>query len=234
MAIQVSDQFDYKGQQGNFTRDNFKTLAEMKAWLESDIDDGHLAWCQETSKRYEYRTTNTVDATTGKWRETDLKGPKGDKGDTGPAGPKGDTGPAGPKGDTGPAGPTGPQGPKGDTGPQGPKGEDGKSVNIKGSVDSESKLPTTGNTEGDGYLVNGILWVWNGTEWKNTGASIQCPKGDKGDTGPAGPKGDTGPQGPQGEPGPEGPQGPKGDPGEPGTGGDYVTYKPTKLMVSMP
>ena len=40
-----------------------------------------------------------------------IKGPKGDTGETGPQGPKGDTGE------------TGPQGPKGDTGPQGPAGD---------------------------------------------------------------------------------------------------------------
>ena len=50
---------------------------------------------------------------------TGPQGPQGPQGETGPQGPQGDTGPQGPKGDTGA---TGPQGPQGETGPQGPKG----------------------------------------------------------------------------------------------------------------
>ena len=52
----------------------------------------------------------------------DLKGEKGDKGDTGPKGDTGDTGPQGEKGDTGPQGE---RGPKGEQGIQGPAGNDG-------------------------------------------------------------------------------------------------------------
>lgn len=48
----------------------------------------------------------------------DLKGEKGEKGDTGATGPQGETGP------TGPQGATGPQGPTGATGPQGAPGKD--------------------------------------------------------------------------------------------------------------
>lgn len=122
--------------------------------------------------------------------------------------------------------------PKGDTGPKGEKGADGQGVTIKGSVDDESKLPTTGNTVGDGYLVNGVLYIWDGTQWNNTGADIKGPKGDtgatgpKGDTGDTGPKGDTGERGLQGikgdtgEKGETGSQGPKGDTGATGAKGD--------------
>ena len=110
--------------------------------------------------------------------------------------------------------------PKGDTGPKGergPQGEDGTGVSIKGSVDDESKLPTTGNTVGDGYLVNGVLYIWDGTQWNNTGADI---KGPKGDTGATGPKGETGDTGPKGATGATGATGPKGDTGEQGIKGD--------------
>tara|TARA_B110000114_G_scaffold42608_1_gene44957 strand:+ start:1652 stop:5248 length:3597 start_codon:yes stop_codon:yes gene_type:complete len=58
-------------------------------------------------------------------------------------------------------------------------GNDGTSVNILGSVDSESELPATGNSSGDGYLINGVLWVWNGTSWENAG-NIQGPAGPAG------------------------------------------------------
>ena len=91
----------------------------------------------------------------------------------------------------GPQGPRGPQGEIGPTGPRGPKGEDGKSVTIKGSVDSTSQLPQSGNSVGDGYIIDGNLHVWDGSEWNNVG-KIQGPqgekgaKGDKGDTGAAG------------------------------------------------
>ena len=146
--------------------------------------------------------------------EQGIKGDTGEKGATGATGPKGDTGEQGIKGDTGERGP---QGPKGDTGERGPQGEDGTGVSIKGSVDDESKLPTTGNTVGDGYLVNGVLYIWDGTQWNNTGADI---KGPKGDTGATGPKGETGDTGPKGDTGDRGLQGPKGDTGEKGATGE--------------
>lgn len=141
------------------------------------------------------------------------KGDTGEKGATGATGPKGDTGEQGIKGDTGERGP---QGPKGDTGERGPQGEDGTGVSIKGSVDNESKLPATGNTVGDGYLVNGVLYIWDGTQWNNTGADI---KGPKGDTGATGPKGATGATGPKGDTGDKGATGAKGDTGEKGDTG---------------
>ena len=141
------------------------------------------------------------------------KGDTGEKGATGATGPKGDTGDQGVKGDTGERGP---QGPKGDTGERGPQGEDGTGVSIKGSVDNESKLPATGNTVGDGYLVNGVLYIWDGTQWNNTGADI---KGPKGDTGATGPKGDKGATGAKGDTGDKGATGAKGDTGEKGDTG---------------
>ena len=58
-------------------------------------------------------------------------------------------------------------------------GSDGTSVNILGAVDSESELPATGNSPGDGYLINGVLFVWNGTGWENVG-NIQGPQGPQG------------------------------------------------------
>lgn len=67
-------------------------------------------------------------------------------------------------------------------GSKGEDGEDGRSVRIRGSLSSESELPTTGNTEADGFLINGNLYVWDGTAWNNVG-SIKGDKGDKGDNG---------------------------------------------------
>ena len=188
----------------------------------------------------------------GEQGETGLQGPKGDKGDTGEQGPKGDkgdTGEQGPKGDKGDTGEQGPKGDKGDTGeqgpkgeqgiqgeigPQGPKGEDGTSITIKGTVADVSLLPESG-AAGDGWIINGSLYIWDATnsKWVNAG-NIKGPQGEKGDTGEKGDafryedfteeqlaalKGDTGEQGPKGDKGDTGEQGPKGDKGDTGEQG---------------
>lgn len=190
-----------------------------------------------------------------------LKGDKGDTGDTGPQGLQGlkgdtgDIGPQGPQGIQGEAGPQGPQGIQGLTGPQGPqgpqgvKGDTGAGLALKGSKPTVGDLPSIDNTEGDGWLVNGVLYVWSGTSWTNAGniqgpqgemgpagaqgpmglqgpqgiQGVAGPKGDTGDTGPAGPAGATGPQGPQGI---QGIQGLQGDVGPQGPAGSdaAVTY----------
>lgn len=79
---------------------------------------------------------------------------------------------------------------------RGEKGDTGASVTIKGSYDSYNDLirehPT--GSDGDSYIVNGSLYVWDGTSWVNVG-EIKGKKGDtgvKGDTRAVGPKGDSG------------------------------------------
>lgn len=145
-------------------------------------------------------------------REVDLGDIRGPQGETGPTGPQGNPGEDGKsayeiwleqEGNEGkseeeflaslkgPKGDQGIQGEPGEQGPPGEKGEDGKSVTIKGSADSEGKLPQSGNEEGDGYIVNGDLYVWDGTKWNNVG-EIQGPKGDQGIQGE---KGETGTRG---------------------------------------
>ncbi len=64
---------------------------------------------------------------------------------------------------------------------KGEKGEDGTSVNIQGHLDDTSLLPLSGNTEGDGYIIDGNLWVWDGDSWENAGP-IQGPPGVDGRT----------------------------------------------------
>lgn len=97
------------------------------------------------------------------------------------------------KGDTGERGETGSQGVKGDTGEKGDTGATGAGITIKGSYDTYADLikdhPT--GSEGESYLVNGSLYVWNGKSWENVG-NIKGDKGDTGDTGSQGVKGDTG------------------------------------------
>lgn len=59
---------------------------------------------------------------------------------------------------------------------KGENGQDGTSFRILGSKNDESELPQEGNKEGDGYLIQGHLWVWSGTEWNDAG-QIQGPAG---------------------------------------------------------
>lgn len=114
-------------------------------------------------------------------------------------GPQGPQGPQGEKGDVGPVGPQGPQGEKGE------QGNDGTSLNILGTKESEADLPLSAE-KNDAYLINGEMWVFDGTNWNNAG-KIQGPQGPQGPIGPQGPKGDPGPQGVKGDPGKKGEQG---------------------------
>ena len=195
------------------------------------------------------------------------QGPKGDAGEQGPKGDPGEQGPKGDKGDTGEQGLQGEQGPKGNDGigiqaavvddegylvitytdgdidKLGPvKGADGTSISIKDSLTSTSELPLSGQNKGDGYLIDGNLWIYTGTSeegsvngFKNVGA-IKGPAGrgimsitiseegimtinysdstseEVGNV--KGPKGDIGEQGPKGD------TGDKGEPGEQGPKGD--------------
>ncbi len=93
----------------------------------------------------------------------------------------------GPRGIQGPRGLTGEKGDKGD---QGIQGEMGPALNILGSFDNPSELPSVGEV-GDGYLINGHFWGWTGSAFEDLG-TVQGPQGL---------------QGQQGERGVEGPEG---------------------------
>lgn len=69
MGLSIGDNFSYQGKKPNFDRDQFSTLAEMKAFPETSIDEGHVSFCAENGKHYKYKSGNTVDPVTGKWRE---------------------------------------------------------------------------------------------------------------------------------------------------------------------
>ena len=68
MAINIGTNFAYHGKLPNFDRDKFKTKAAMMAFDENSIDEGHLSYCEEDGNVYQYKSANTVDTTTGKWR----------------------------------------------------------------------------------------------------------------------------------------------------------------------
>ena len=64
----VAITFGYEGDLPNFERDQFATLADMKEVVDT-IDEGHMSFCKETKKHYVFQSSNSLDATTGKWRE---------------------------------------------------------------------------------------------------------------------------------------------------------------------
>ena len=68
MPINIGANFAYNGKLPNFERDKFVTKASMKAFPETSIDDGHLSYCEADGNMYQFKSSNTVDATTGKWR----------------------------------------------------------------------------------------------------------------------------------------------------------------------
>jgi hypothetical protein len=74
MAIKIGANLAYNGKLPNFERDSFETKAAMKAFDENSIDDGHLSYCKEDGNIYQYKSANTVDTTTGRWRifKTDI------------------------------------------------------------------------------------------------------------------------------------------------------------------
>ena len=146
----------------------------------------------------------------GTWKLIgNVKGSRGDKGDTGTQGPKGD------KGDTGAQGP---KGDKGDTGAQGPKGDTGATGR---SIHTGSTRPDNVQGQNGDVFVNvltGDLYKKDNGTWKLIG-NVKGSKGDTGAQGPKGNKGDTGAQGPKGEKGDTGAQGPKGNKGDTGAQG---------------
>ncbi|WP_225366604.1 pyocin knob domain-containing protein [Lentilactobacillus kefiri] len=64
-------------------------------------------------------------------------------------------------------GDTGSQGP---IGPVGPQGKQGNGLVVRGKADKEKNLPTTGNNQGDGYLVGTDLYIWIDGSWQNMGS----------------------------------------------------------------
>lgn len=87
---------------------------------------------------------------------------------------------------------TGGRGPQGDPGTDGKDGADGTSVTIRGSLSNTGLLPTSGAVKGDGYIIDGNLWVYTGYDGANDSThmygfenvgKIQGPQGDPGKDG---------------------------------------------------
>ena len=69
MALTLGDNFSYQGAKPLDARLVYSTVASMKAVADSTMYDGCLSYCTATSKTYQWKSTNDVDETTGKWRE---------------------------------------------------------------------------------------------------------------------------------------------------------------------
>lgn len=69
MALTLGDNFSYQGAKPLDARLKYDTLAAMKAVADATMYDGCLAYCVATDKTYQWKSTNTVDEDTGKWRE---------------------------------------------------------------------------------------------------------------------------------------------------------------------
>lgn len=74
MGINIADNFAYNGKKPLDNRTEYATLSAMKAVVDANINEGCLAYNKEDGKYYTFKSTNTVDATTGKWREFETGG----------------------------------------------------------------------------------------------------------------------------------------------------------------
>ena len=77
----VNESFENNTMQPNFTRDIFKTIAEMKAVPKKKMPKMLISACLETGKIYVYNKSGEVDETLGLWREIGFA--KNEQGDSG-------------------------------------------------------------------------------------------------------------------------------------------------------
>ena len=69
MGINIADNFQYLSQKPLDGRTKYDTTAAMKAVPDSSMYDGCVAYCSGTDKTYQWKSSNSVDATLGRWRE---------------------------------------------------------------------------------------------------------------------------------------------------------------------
>lgn len=118
-----------------------------------------------------------------------VQGTTGSQGIQGDQGIQGEQGVQGIQGDQGIQGVQGDQGIQGEQGIQGDTGATGAGLNILGTLNDETELPSTGSS-GDAYIIADDLYIWDGSpNWKNVG-QIVGPAGANvtiSSTAPAGP-----------------------------------------------
>lgn len=74
MGIIVGDNFNYQASKPLDSRAQFVSLTDMKAYPDASLYDGCIAYVTANKKNYQYDSNNTVDTTTGKWREFEAGG----------------------------------------------------------------------------------------------------------------------------------------------------------------
>lgn len=79
MALKIGDNFSYNGKKPLDARNQFSTIAEMTAFAETSLDEGHISYVKETGKYYTFNSANDVDVTLGKWRELNTSGSASDE-----------------------------------------------------------------------------------------------------------------------------------------------------------
>ena len=67
MSINIGDNFKFLGKRFLDDRESFATIAEMKSC--ENVPDGFITYCREDEKRYEFKSSNTINELTGKWTE---------------------------------------------------------------------------------------------------------------------------------------------------------------------
>lgn len=68
MSLQISDNLDYRGKQPDFARQQFATLSAMRAYPEASIPEGYVAYCLETGRRYQWKSSNNITMGLGRWQ----------------------------------------------------------------------------------------------------------------------------------------------------------------------
>lgn len=69
MSINIGDNLSYLGAKPLDGRLKYDTVSEMAGMADNVLYEGCLAYCVGTGKTYQWKSSNTVDPTTGKWRE---------------------------------------------------------------------------------------------------------------------------------------------------------------------
>lgn len=68
-GISLGNNFSLRAKKFVDDRNSFDTISNMKAFAETNIPEGFITYVEETGKNYQYKSTNEVDETLGKWRE---------------------------------------------------------------------------------------------------------------------------------------------------------------------
>ena len=68
MAIPFSDNLEYLGPDPDFTRQQYETIADMKAVKKGRMPEKYIGYCLEDRNWYQYDKNNETDPILGKWR----------------------------------------------------------------------------------------------------------------------------------------------------------------------